>query len=301
MKKFLIYTAAVIAALGGFTAWVFSRDKDGVPILVYHQINDVDKNQMTITVEDFDAQMKYLVDNGYTFITPNELLDAWDSETDTDNANESTEPSQASETPTTKSKLPEKPIIVTFDDGYADIYKNAYPILQKYNIKATLFAITDYLNLYPNYLTWSQARELQASGLVDIESHTLSHFSLIDARLSNTELRNQIYGSKQAIEWYLKKPTNLIAYPGGLYTREVEEMTHEIGYRAAFTVDYGLSHKDPQHYILPRIPIFGNNSYPLLRFQVRLLAAPILAPLNRFKNRLIEDGNGVVAQFIWIP
>ena len=144
-------------------------------------------------------------------------------------------------------------------------------------------------------------RELQSSGLVDVQSHTLSNFDLTKSHLSPIEIRNQLYGSKQAIEWYLKKPANFIAYPGGLYTREVEAMTHEVGYRAAFTVDYGLSHKDPQHYILPRIPVFGNNSYSMLRFQVRLLAAPILSPLNRFKNQMIEDGNGVVAQFIWIP
>ena len=177
---------------------------------------------MTTSIEDFDAQMKFLVDNGYNFITPSELLDSWDN----------------------GSSLPVKPIIITFDDGYIDTYKNVYPILQKYNAKITLFVITDYLNLYPNYLTWHQARELQASGLVDIQSHTLSHFSLIDPRLSNQELRNQIYGSKQSIEWYLKKPAEYIAYPGGKYTIEVEELTKEIGYRAAFTADYGLAHKD---------------------------------------------------------
>ena len=282
MKKLLIIIMSVIVVIGGFLGWLFNREKDGVPILAYHQVNDFDKNQLTVTVEDFDAQMKFLVDSGYTFITPDDVVNAWDSDSD-------------------EVKLPEKPIIITFDDGYVDMYKNVYPILQKYNIKATLFAITDYLNLYPNYLTWAQARELQSSGLVDIESHTLSHANLIEPRISTNELRNQLWGSKQAIEWYLKKPANFIAYPGGLYTQEVEDMTQDIGYRAAFTVDYGLAHQLPQHYVLPRIPIFGNNSYPMLRFKMRLLGAPIIAPLHRFKNRLIKDGNGMVADFIWIP
>ena len=291
MKKFVILIIIMLIAIGGFVSWLFVRDSDGVPILAYHRVNDIDKDQMTISVEDFDAQMKFLVDNGYTFITPDELLDAWDAAPDGDSAESVAE----------KPALPAKPIIITFDDGYSDFYKNVYPILQKYNIKITLFAITDYINLYPSYLTWGQMRELQSSGLVDVESHTLSHFSLIDERLSSYEIRNQLYGSKQAIEWYLKKPAKFIAYPGGLYTAEVEDLSKDVGYRAAFTVDYGLSHIAPQHYVLPRIPIFGNNSYNLLRFKMRVLGAPIVAPINRFKNQLIHDGNEAVADFIWIP
>jgi len=291
MKNFLIFIIAMILAVAGFLGWLFVREEGGVPILSYHQVNDIDKNQLTTTVEDFDAQMKYLVDNGYTVITPDQLVDAWGDE----NQLVYGEPVQA------QNNLPDKPVIITFDDGYLDFYKNVFPILQKYNIKATLFVITDYINLYPNYITWAQARELQSSGLVDIESHTLSHFNLVEKRLSTYELRSQLYGSKQAIEWYLKKPANFIAYPGGMYTTEVEELTRDVGYRAAFTVDYGLSHSLPQHYVLPRIPIFGNNSYPLLRFKARLVLAPIIAPLHRFKERLISDGNGAVADLIWIP
>ena len=259
---------------------LYNRERGGVPILSYHRVNDIDKDQMTMSIEDFDAQMKYLADNGYTFITPDELLDAWDSESN---------------------NLPENPIIITFDDGYLDMYKNVFPILQKYNAKATLFVITDYLNLYPNYLTWTQAREMQSSGLVDIESHTLSHHDLTDKYLSDIEIRNQLYFSKQAIEWYLKKPANFVAYPGGMYTQEVEDLTRDVGYRGAFVVDYGLAHKFLEHYVLPRIPIFGNNSYPQLRFKMRLLGAPIISPLMRFKERLTKDGNGFVADLIWIP
>ena len=271
MKKILILIVAIILVVGGFLGWVFTREEGGVPILAYHQVNNIDKNQLTTTVEDFDAQMKYLVDNGYTIITPEELVTAWGG------------------------------VEGEVADGHLENYKNVFPILQKYNIRATLFVITDYLNLYPNYITWAQAREMQSSGLVDIESHTLSHFNLVERRLSHYEIRNQLYGSKQAIEWYLKKPADYVAYPGGLYTQEIEDLTKDVGYKAAFTVDYGLSHQLPQHYVLPRIPIFGNNSYPLLRFKIRLKLAPLIAPLHRFKEQLIKDGNDAVADFIWIP
>ena len=282
MKKILMFIIFLIVVGGIFLTVIFNREKDGIPILLYHQVNDVDKNQLTVPVSEFEEQIKYLVDNGYSFITPDEMLNAWESE-------------DGSIT------LPDKPVIITFDDGYIDTYKNVYPILQQYNARITQFVVTDYVNLYPNYLTWDQAREMQASGLVDIESHTLSHFNLVDNRLSNHEVQNQIFGSKQAVEWFMKKPAKYIAYPGGEYTREAAELTQQIGYRAAFAVDYGLAHKEPQHFILPRIPIFGNNSYSMLRFKIRLRLAPIIAPIYRLKNEMISDGNGVVAQFIWIP
>ena len=279
MKKFLISIIIIFIAFAAFLVWLFEREGDGVPIFVYHQVNDSDHNQLTISTSDFEEQLIYLKENGYSFITPNDLLEAWDND----------------------APLPNKPIILTFDDGYVDMYKNVLPLLQKYEAKATLFIITDYINLYPNYLTWPQARELQQSGFVDIQSHTMSHFNLNDDRLSSSELRHQLAGSKQAIEWHIKKPAKFIAYPGGTYTYEVEEMTHEVGYSAAFIVDYGYSHKMPQHFVLPRIPIFGDNSYPLLRFKIRLLGAPILAPLSRLKNELIHDGNGMIADLIWLP
>lgn len=278
MKRLFIFLVILLAAAGGFLHWVFDREKGGVPILSYHQVNDIDQNSLTLTVEQFDAQMKYLVDNGYNVITPDELLNSWDG----------------------GGELPENPVVVTFDDGHVDIYKNVFPILQKYNVKATFFLVTDYVNLYPNYVTWNQAREMQDSGLADIESHTLSHKMLTEI-YSRDKLWDQIYGSKQAIEWYLKKPANYIAYPYGKYTVEAEDMSKEVGYRASFVTDYGLAHKEPQHYVLDRIPIYGANSHTLFRFQLRLKLAPIIAPLSRFKERLISDGNPEVADLIWIP
>ena len=304
MKNILILILIILAAVGGFVGWLFNRDSGGVPILAYHRVNDIDKDQLTLSVEDFDAQMKFLVDSGYNFITPDDLLDSWGdtpAEVITANASEATEIADQTQAEVDRPPLPEKPIIITFDNGYADFYKNVYPILQKYNVKVTLLVITDYINLYPDYLTWAQMRELQSSGLVDVQSHTLSNFNLVESRLSPIEIRNQLYGSKQAIEWYLKKPAKFVAYPGGLYTSEIEELTRDVGYRAAFTIDYGLTKKEFQHYVMPRIPIFGNNSYPLLRFKMRLLGAPVIAPLTRFKNQLIHDGNEAVADFIWIP
>ena len=76
--------------------------------------------------------------------------------------------------------LPEKPVIITFDDGYADNYENAYPILKKYGFKATIFLIYDFTNTYPNYLTWDQIAEMKESGLIRFESHTMTHANLAE-------------------------------------------------------------------------------------------------------------------------
>ena len=278
MKRLFIILCVVIAAAGSFLTWIFIRERSGVPILSYHQVNDIDQNSSTLTIEQFDAQMKYIVDSGYNVITPEELLNAWEG----------------------VGTLPNNPIVITFDDAHIDIYKNVFPILKKYNVKATFFIVTDFVNLYPNYITWEQAREMQESGLANFESHTLNHRILTEIT-SRDKIWDQLYGSKQAIEWYLKKPVNFIAYPGGQYTVEVENLSKEVGYRASFTADYGYSHKEPQHYVLTRIPIYGANSHTLFRFKLRLKGSPIFAPLSRIKAKLIHDGNPEVAGLIWIP
>lgn len=275
MKKFLLMMLVLLLATAGFIFRLFQRDADGVPILAYHRVNDTDDNPETLTVTDFDAQMKYLVDSGYKVISPDDLLDAWEN----------------------GKPLPEKPVVITFDDGHADIYKNVFPILQKYNMRATVFVVTDHMGT-TDYLTWDQARALQNGGFVDIESHTMTYKNL--ATLRGDKLWNEIYGSKQAIEWALKKPANFIAYPEGKYTVEAEETSKEVHFRAGFIEDYGLAKNEPNRFILTRIPVVGSNSHTLLRFKMRLKGSPILAPINRFKNDIAE-GNPEVADLIFIP
>ncbi len=275
MKKFLLMMLVLLLATAGFIFRLFQRDADGVPILAYHRVNDTDDNPATLTVADFDAQMKYLVDSGYKVISPDDLLDAWEN----------------------GKPLPEKPVVITFDDGHADIYKNVFPILQKYNMRATVFVVTDHMGT-ADYLTWDQARALQNGGFVDIESHTMTYKNL--ATLRGDKLWNEIYGSKQAIEWALKKPAKFIAYPEGKYTVAAEETSKEVNFRAGFIEDYGLAKSEPNRFILTRIPVVGSNSHTLLRFKMRLKGSPILAPINRFKNDIAE-GNPEVADLIFIP
>lgn len=279
MKKFLIFLLMIIISISGFIAWIWNSDPEGVPVLKYKRVNDVDKNESTLSVEQFDAQMKYLVDEGYNAISPTELLDAWEG----------------------KTSLPVKPVVLTFDDGHIDAYKNVFPILQKYKLKATFFVVTDTVNLYPDCITWQQAKEMQDSGLAEIESRTLEGKDLTKV-MTRDKLWDQIYASKQAIEWYLKKPANFIAYPLGKYDLDTEDISKEVGYRAGFIDSYGLTHKDDENnFILERVPILGDNSHTLLRFQLRLKGAALFSPLSKLKDKLVSDGNPEVAGLIPIP
>lgn len=275
----LVLAAAVVLLLlflAGF--YQMHKHANGVPVLNYHQINDRDENSLTIHTDQFEAEMAYLAENGYHTITPAELLEAWDG----------------------GKPLPEKPVILTFDDGYADNYKNAYPILQKYNLKGTIFVVSDYLGTYPNYLTWAMAQEMQDSGLIDIESHTLSHAQL-DQLGSREELDTQLRDSKLAVDWHLKKDVRFIAYPCGAFNQEIEESTLAAGYKGAFTVHYGLAEPNQNRLQLDRVPVFGSNSHTLLRFKLRLLYAPIFAPLDELQRDLREKDHTFLARLLLVP
>ena len=276
MKKLLAVLILLVIAAAGFVGWLFWRAADAVPILNYHRVDDKDDNPSTLKVADFEAQIKSLVDGGYSVITPDELVDARQG----------------------GKSLPKNPVVICFDDGHDDIYKNVFPILQKYNVRATVFVVTNHIGM-TDFLNWTQARELQASGLVDIENHTMSYVDL--TRVKGDKLWDQIYGAKQAIEWALKKPSKFISFPEGKYTVAAEETAKELGYRAGFIEDYGLTSSRDDGFVLTRIPVQGSNSQTLLRFKLRLKGAPIFAPLHRFKESLASDGNESIADLIFIP
>ena len=277
-KKFLAIFLLVFVLL--FAAAVISSTnfQGGVPVLNYHQINDRDHNALTLSTPEFEAQMKYLAENGYHTITPAELADHLENGT----------------------ALPEKPILLTFDDGYIDNYKNAYPILLKYGLKGSIYIITDYLDVYPNYLTWAISKEMQDSGTIDIECHTMTHVALSSLD-SAEELQHEAVDSKKAIEAHLQKRVTSIAYPCGAYNDEVQRVVKDAGYRTAFTVNYGLDYPGDDQYALNRVPIFGCTSHSFLRFKLRILFTPLFSRLHNLRMDLIQGGHDTCARFIPVP
>ena len=160
-----------------------------IPILMYHSVLETPTTALTdlfVRPNEMEQQLIYLRDNGYDTI----FFDDLDHISDYD-----------------------KPILLTFDDGYRDNYTNLFPLLQKYNMKATIFMISD--AIYSNsFVTAEMLREMSDSGLVSIQSHTVSHIEL-GFQSSETEIRRQLLNSKHVLEAITGKSITTIAYPNG--------------------------------------------------------------------------------------
>lgn len=210
-----------------------------VPILMYHHVGDNPTSGawLYVGVNTFVSQMDYLVGKGYTTVTLPEVMASLQN----------------------GSVLPAKPIVLTFDDGYRDIYTNAYPVLKEKSLRATLFLPTQLLD-GSNYLTWEQVKEMLGSGLITAGDHTLSHSSL--PILSEARLKDEIISAKNILETNLGVKVNVFAYPYGNSNGEAEKILQEGSFVAAVTTKRGLAcAKLP--YELPRIRI-GNT--PLSNF-----------------------------------
>ncbi|GAA0204441.1 polysaccharide deacetylase family protein [Selenomonas dianae] len=277
-RKSLLSALLVLPLLLLLVGVVLMHSSPGVPVLNYHQVEQKNGNPLTLWPDQFEAQMAYLAEEGYTPITIDEMMDALEN----------------------GAPLPEKPVIITFDDGYADNYEYAYPILKKYGFKATIFLIYDFTNAYPNYLTWEQIDEMKQSGLIRFESHTMTHANLAELD-SADELRHEIADSHDLLSEKIGYDMHYIAYPGGRVNPEIEEITRAAGYRGGFTVHYGLSTPTEGRYQMDRIPIFGANMHTLTRFKLRLAFAPLIAPLEDLRLTLRSCGLDRLANALLIP
>ncbi len=201
-----------------------------IPILMYHHVAD-ESGWLYVRKDYFLSQMDYLAQKGYTTVTLPEVVESLQ----------------------TGKPLPQKPIVLTFDDGYLDFYENAYSVLKSHNFKATVFIITQHLG-GTGYLSWENLREMVSSGLISVGDHTLSHLSLLP--LTEEKLKDEIISAKNIIEENLGISVNLFAYPYGGVNGQAEKILKENGFLAAVISSRGLScAKLP--YKLPRIRI-GN-------------------------------------------
>ncbi len=203
------------------------------PVLMYHHIKDNDQpdNQIEVGLDvppsQFELQIQSLVEHGYKSLLVKDLFVA--------NSNKS--------------------VAITFDDGYDDIYKNAYPILKKYGFTATVFIITGNTGK-DLYLTWDQIRELQKAGW-EIGSHTVSHPDL--TKISSSQAANQIKESKIALESALGAIIYSFCYPAGKYNEETESFVKSAGYTYAFSTKSGIENFLNQPYSIKRIRISGTD------------------------------------------
>lgn len=228
-----------------------------VIVLNYHKVDNMN-HSLSVQPPDFEQQMAFLKNNGYHAITPHEMYMAF-----TDGA-----------------PLPTNPVLITFDDGYADNYTNAYPILKKYGMKAAIFVITSLMG-HPGYMTWGQAAEMEASGVVSIESHTVTHGSLTD--LTDEQIRRELTEAKHDIEQRLGKEVEFLAYPTGAYNLHIASLVQEAGYKGAFTVRYGNMDRSANFYAIERVPIFHTPD-TFASFLERLKFVPLFERIGWAKN-----------------
>lgn len=210
-----------------------------VPILMYHYVSlnprwpqDPIRTRLSVTPSAFATQLSYLQRAGYTTITLDDLVAALQ-----DGA-----------------PLPDKPIILTFDDGYQDFFGNAYPLLQRFNDRATIYIITGKVGL-AGYMTWQELRDLAKSPLITIGAHTRTHPDL--RALTAWRSWDELKGSKTDLERGLGLPVRHIAYPSGEYDEAVLRQVAEIGFTTAVTTHEGESETIGQLLTLSRVRVNG--------------------------------------------
>jgi len=192
-----------------------------VPVLLYHhvqpqsQASELGQTSLSVDNEIFEDQMDYLVSNSYTTISAIQLADGL----------------------RLHAPLPEKSIVVTFDDGYKDAYTYVYPILQRYKLKANFMIATGLVG-GSGYLSWNDIEEMSRSGLAYFVDHTWSHYPLNHG--DRAKIKFEIETAKQNLEQHTGQTVNIFAYPFGSFNNDSVEVLKESGFLGAFSTIPGF-------------------------------------------------------------
>lgn len=216
-----------------------TSDNIGIPVLYYHSVDENAANEVTITPEKLQEQLDYINDNNYVTITMTELYDHIEN----------------------NKPIPEKSILITFDDGYMNNYTEAFPMLKELNMTATIFCIGNSLD-GSYYLSEEAIKEMSDYG-IDIESHTVNHVHL--DTMSYDEQLLELKNSKNILEKITGKEVLSLAYPFGDYNDNTIKAAKDAGYKMGFTTKLGLSDRTDDIYKLDRIYI--SSSYDMNTFK----------------------------------
>ena len=217
-----------------------------VPILMYHEIKaePTSTGRLAVPPDAFARQLRYLKAAGYTALTAGQFANS------------------------AGSSLPAKPVVLTFDDGFADFYDTALPLLLRYGLTGTLFVTSgwtggsgEYLSKHrpPGMLTGGQVSEIADAG-IEIGAHSVTHPEL--DQLSAGSLRQELVGAKQALEDLLGAEVPGLAYPFGYSSKAVRDSAAVVGYEYACSVGNRLATTSADRFSLPRLTI-GRFTRPL--------------------------------------
>jgi len=218
-----------------------------IPILMYHAVESAVRppkyKHFYVLASEFAGQMRMLKRAGYSPITFGALAAA--------RAGTGT--------------LPPKPVLLTFDDGYANLFINVHPLLQELGFVYTVFLVSEKVGKTNDWvsrdgydptplLTWAEIEEMQSGGGVEFEAHTATHPHLAD--IPAAEARREMADSKDALEQRLHKPMTTLCYPYGSFNEGVMDMAGEVGYTQAVTTEFGRVRNTDHPLRLPRISVY---------------------------------------------
>jgi len=243
-KRKILYASYLALKKSGYLKFKNSFSNQA-NILAFHRVNHYEINHLSTPIHIFDKLM-WTIQQHYSPVPLQYIIDTLNK----------------------GNKIPPKTIVITFDDGYRDNLLYAAPILKKYNIPATFFVTSGYINTqrifpwdaasnipHPN-MTWEDVRELQRIGF-EIGSHTINHVNL--GKATESEAIQEINQSKEQIKDQVKAPVTTIAIPFGkkeCVQSNTEKIIKEAGYQASFMLRGGKLTEKSNPYYLPRVPIY---------------------------------------------
>ncbi|MFG2956859.1 polysaccharide deacetylase family protein [Streptomyces sp. NPDC048291] len=246
-----------------------------VPILMYHSVatspNDATR-ALSVAPEAFAEQMALVGDLGLTPVSTADLCAGWRS----------------------GGPLPDRPVLITFDDGYEGVHRHALPVLAKHGFVSTLFVSTGWIRgAYDTgggldaMLDWDQVRELAGTGC-EIGGHSHTHPQL--DQLDDDRLRTELVRSREIVTDELGAPPSSFAYPYGYSSRRVRQAVRDAGYAQALAVGNGLARRRQGPFALQRVTV--RRSTDAAEF-ARLLEGRSIAR-NFAKDRALTKGYAVL-------
>ena len=220
-----------------------------IPILIYHyiRVNPDPRDSLgfglSVTPANFAAQMDWLAQNGYHPVTTSDLVAYLGGERG----------------------LPSRPIVITFDDGYADFYTNAIPILRRHDFTAVTYVVSGFMGR-PGYMTANEVLSAQGAGF-EVGSHTVDHVNL--TKQSSDGLRYQLTASKEALERLLKRPVTSFCYPYGKFGAREANAVAAAGYQDATSTMGGSYRTMANRFIWARLYVKGGETLGQFAYAVR--------------------------------
>lgn len=266
--KFML--SVVLASLCGF-AWGADgstpNTEPHVAILVYHRFSETADDSMTVRMRTFETQLRVLHEHGYHIVPLREVID-WLRDSNV--------------------RLPDKPVVITVDDGHRSVFEKLLPIVLRDQFPITLFIYPSAISNASYALTWEQLRTLKQTGLFDIQSHTYWHPNFKVERRQRTPadfqqfVRTQLDNSRRRLEAQTGAHIDMLAWPYGIYDDELLALAAEKHYVAAFTLDARKADRHAPLLALPRflmIDAYGAHAF------AHLLGEPDSLPMPATENR----------------